>query len=127
MKDITLVIVDDSAVHRQLLRALTLQMEGFELLFEAKNGADLLERLEISEKLPDVCILDMHMPVMNGIQTLNVLSTQYPSVKSFGYTSCSDENEIAQMLENGAIKVFSKLDVMQIFSKIREYLNENQH
>lgn len=64
-----ILIVDDSAINRSLLFSI-LKIEGYEI-FQAVNGADGLEKTR--EKSPDVILLDIMMPIMDGIETLNHL------------------------------------------------------
>lgn len=71
MKPISLVIVDDHALFRSGLVSLLTSMPQFKIVGEASNGREALEL--IADKKPDVVLLDVNMPVMDGVETVRVL------------------------------------------------------
>ena len=70
MDAISVAICDDSALMRNLIGRIVDETEGLEICFKAQNGQDLLDKLDSSEKKPDIILLDIEMPVMTGIQFL---------------------------------------------------------
>lgn len=71
MKPISLVIVDDHALFRSGLVSLITSMPQFKIVGEASNGREALE--VVADKKPDVVLLDVNMPVMDGVETVRVL------------------------------------------------------
>jgi DNA-binding NarL/FixJ family response regulator len=71
VKPISLVIVDDHALFRSGLVSLLTSMPQFKIVGEASNGREALEL--IADKKPDVVLLDVNMPVMDGVETVRVL------------------------------------------------------
>lgn len=71
MKPISLVIVDDHALFRSGLVSLLTSMPQFKIVGEASNGREALEL--VADKKPDVVLLDVNMPVMDGVETVRVL------------------------------------------------------
>jgi DNA-binding NarL/FixJ family response regulator len=77
------VVVDDKAINRQSVKERIMMAQGMELYFMADNGSTFLERMRevaIVNKLPDVVLMDIDMPVMDGIATVNVAKELYPEV-----------------------------------------------
>lgn len=69
--EIRIVVVDDHTLFRRGLVGLLAEMEGFQVVGEASNGRDALDI--IGTQNPDIVLLDVNMPEMSGIETLNVL------------------------------------------------------
>jgi len=73
-----LLIVEDHKLLRQGLVSL-LKAYDFQIIYETENGKLAIERLKEIE--PDVILMDIHMPVMNGIEALKVIKRTYPLIK----------------------------------------------
>jgi DNA-binding NarL/FixJ family response regulator len=93
---IRLAVVDDHILFRKGLRALISGFPGMEVLFEAGDGQELLERLD-QGTIPDVILMDLQMPVLDGLQTVRLLRAQYPQVRSI-IISMHDEPELIDSL-----------------------------
>lgn len=93
---IRLAVVDDHILFRKGLRALISGFPGMEVLFEAGDGQELLERLD-QGVIPDVILMDLQMPVLDGLQTVRLLRAQYPQVRSI-IISMHDEPELIDSL-----------------------------
>lgn len=93
---IRLAVVDDHILFRKGLRALISGFPGMEVLFEAGDGQELLERLD-QGTIPDVVLMDLQMPVLDGLQTVRLLRAQYPQVRSI-IISMHDEPELIDSL-----------------------------
>jgi len=96
---ITIAVVDDHKYVREGMGDILLLM-GFQVTIKAANGKDFLEQLSKVESLPDLCLLDLNMPVMDGIETAKAVKMQWPDIKILGYTFNSQETE--KMIESGA-------------------------
>lgn len=98
---ITVALIDD---HTPLLNAVRKFLESFSIrvLFQAGNGQEALQKLSESDVLPDICILDLNMPVMNGFETATALSNKYPDIKVLAFSVNDDEANVVAMLQSGA-------------------------
>jgi len=105
---IGIAIVDDNAIELMRMKAILSHYQQFNLLLAANNGKELMEALAKLEILPEICIVDYHMPIMNGAETTRALSKLYPNMKVYGYTSSTTPEEIEAFLESGAKKVYPK-------------------
>ncbi|GGF19734.1 response regulator [Hymenobacter cavernae] len=93
---IHLAVVDDHILFRKGLRALLSGFLGMEVLFEAGDGQELLEYLD-QGTVPDVVLMDLQMPVLDGLQTTRLLRAQYPDVRII-IISMHDEPELIENL-----------------------------
>ena len=80
INQITIAAIDDHYLLRTEVCNL-LEKMGFRVLFQAENGQIGLEKMEQADPLPDVCILDVSMPVMNGFETAEALRQKYPALR----------------------------------------------
>ena len=83
------------------MTALLEDAEGMQVLFEAGNGIELLQKLSEGQ-LPDVILLDITMPEMDGISALQRIRSEYPSVKVVMLTMNQDDAMILHLIELGA-------------------------
>lgn len=74
---------------------------GFQKIFEASNGQEALRKMEECEMLPDICIVDVNMPVMDGFETCLVLRENYPNVKLLAFCENDEEDVVRKMLQCG--------------------------
>ncbi|MFD2969857.1 response regulator [Sphingobacterium bambusae] len=116
-RSVKIVFADDSDIHHFLLESLMSKFVRLQLLIKAKDGEELLHDLSEIQEIPDVAILDLHMPNMDGLSAAKDLLLRFPFVKIYGFTSSSDEKEKEAMLSSGFYKVFPK-------NKLRELLTE---
>jgi DNA-binding NarL/FixJ family response regulator len=102
MDDIRLALVDDQLLFRQGIASLISNEAGFALVMEADNGQDFLDRLKKVELLPDILLMDMEMPGMDGMQLNELLHKQYPSIKVIVLSVHNNERLMARMIQAGA-------------------------
>ncbi|MFN8615940.1 MAG: response regulator transcription factor [Dehalococcoidia bacterium] len=98
---IRLVIADDHAVVRQGLRMFLLDDPEFEVIAEAQNGA---EALDLAKKLqPDVVLMDLLMPVMDGITAIGHIRREVPDTEVIALTSVLEDASVVGAVRAGAI------------------------
>jgi len=96
-----IALVDD---HQLFLKSLSLMLESFkvyDVMLEASNGKDLQEKLGKIKELPEIILVDVNMPVMNGIETVKWLSKNYPQIKPVALSMNADDNAIISMFKAG--------------------------
>ncbi len=100
MQKIKVIIADDHQLFRRGLVAVLKELKGIEVIDEAANGKELLAILK--SKTPDVVLVDIKMPVMDGIETIKVLLKRYPDVKVIMLTMHNEETFITHVVNLGA-------------------------
>lgn len=100
-RDINIVVVDDSNMVRTVMYR-ALDKDGYFVMFDAINGLDLIDKLSNVAILPDVCLLDVQMPMMDGFETAKELKKRWPSIRILAHTSNNDQETLIRMLQNGA-------------------------
>lgn len=99
---ITIAYADDNVVFRKGISALLEQNGNIIVAIQADNGEDLLNKLKDAEALPDVCLIDINMPVLNGFEVSPKIRKQWPSLGIVAYSSWNDEYNTMQMINKGA-------------------------
>lgn len=96
----SIALVDDHALLRKGLAQLV-QSLGYTISCEADNGKALIDQLKLSN-LPDIVLMDINMPEMDGFETTQWLKQNYPEVKVLALSMYDNENSIIKMLKCGA-------------------------
>lgn len=122
MDSITVILADDHQIVRNGIKVL-LESEGrIKVIDEAANGMEALEKCKKSQ--PDVLIVDIRMPVMNGIETVKNLPHHSPSTKALVLSMHDDEEYIIQSIEGGAsgylLKDSSKEEFIKAINTVSE-------
>lgn len=100
-KNIQVAIADDHSLLRNALAKLINTFEGYTVVMEADNGKDLTEKM-VKNVLPDIVLLDINMPEMDGFETTQWLRKKYPHVKVLTLSMMSDERTIIKIFRLGA-------------------------
>jgi DNA-binding NarL/FixJ family response regulator len=127
---ITIAIVDD---HNLLREGLVNTLKGYDqikILFDARNGLDMQKKLANND-MPDIIVMDISMPLMDGHSAIAWLREHYPLIKVLALTMHEDDNNIIKMLRKGAagyvLKDCSTSELVRSFTLIMEkgyYINE---
>ena len=100
LNSIKVALVDDHVLLRKGLAELIRNL-GYEVLFEADNGIDFQQKIN-KENLPDLVMLDINMPEMDGFATAQLIKQKYPLVKVMALSMYDNENSIIRMFKAGA-------------------------
>ena len=100
MSTIKIAIADDYKIYRDGLKVGLSPDDKLEVIFEADNGEDLMKGLETIT--PDVIIMDLKMPIMDGMEATKEVRKKYPSIKVLVVTMYDDDKFIIHLMENGA-------------------------
>lgn len=100
MKKTTICLVDDHVMLRNGLAKLLSEMD-YEVISQSSNGKEFLASLQ-SHSLPDVVLMDINMPEMDGFITTGILRTKYPLVRVLALSMYDNEYSIIRMLKSGA-------------------------
>lgn len=73
----------------------------FKVVLQAENGQRAIELLQKQDQLPDICILDISMPIMDGYQTAKELAERFPKIKVLVFSSHDHKKSIEEMLRLG--------------------------
>jgi DNA-binding NarL/FixJ family response regulator len=97
----SVALVDDHVMLRNGLAGIIRNFESHDVLFEADNGRQCVEKLEAG-LIPSIVLLDINMPEMDGYATALVIRDRFPDVKVLALSMYDSENSIIRMLRNGA-------------------------
>ncbi|MCZ0211677.1 response regulator transcription factor, partial [Streptomyces sp. UMAF16] len=86
---------------RSALARLICSYENYTVAFEASNGKEFIEKLS-KQVLPDIVLLDINMPEMDGYETARWLTKHHPHIKILALSMESDDTNIIQMIKLGA-------------------------
>jgi two-component system, NarL family, response regulator LiaR len=106
MDKISVLIVDDHAVLRQGLRSLLALQEDIEVVGEAPNGLEAVE--QTSHLLPDVVLMDLIMPQVDGIEATRRIRTLSPSTQIIVLTSFGEDDKVFAAIKAGALSYLLK-------------------
>lgn len=100
MNTIKVLLADDHVLFRAGVHALLTDVEGIDVVGEADTGRKAIEM--VATRSPDVVLMDITMPEMNGLETTARLTTEYPKVRIIILSMHADEEYVAQALRAGA-------------------------
>ena len=97
----TLLVVDDeSEIRRGIIQGFNWQEKPYKIIGEAANGQQAIDFIQVS--VPDIILLDIVMPIMNGIDLTSYLTKHYPQISVVILSNYSDFSYVKQALLNGA-------------------------
>ncbi|WBL21271.1 response regulator transcription factor [Zunongwangia sp. HRR-M8] len=97
----SIVIVDDHTLFGQSLKILINSFKDYRVKAVYKNGKELQDNLRMMDLRPDIILLDVRMPVMDGLETMQWLKQEFPKQKAMALTMEDDEDTLLRMLSYG--------------------------
>jgi DNA-binding NarL/FixJ family response regulator len=123
--NINIAIADDATLFRKGLTLLLEDFNDINIILEANNGQELLDQLAASTILPDVIILDLQMPVLDGIETAKILRKDYEPIKIIILSSHYSKAFILNMIEVGASAYLAKNTSPDEFASTIQNVHKN--
>ena len=121
---IQLALVDDHRIFRDGIRMAMKAKEFIRVLWEADDGKDMMHKLKL--KRPDILIMDIKMPEMDGVKALQLIRKEYEEVKIIILSMYDDKETITKMMEYGANANLTKTaDADEIYKAIITCMNED--
>jgi len=117
---IRVAIVEDQRLFRDGMQALLRESGDIDVTMVADNGRDFLEQLQEAAELPNVALVDLNMPEMNGLELTDILLKQYPDIRVLILTVHNQERFIVKMIEAGVAGYLIKnCDIEEVRQAIR--------
>lgn len=102
MNKINIIIVDDHSLFSNSLSYLIGSFEEFNVVGTFSNGKEFINHIATESSLPDIVLLDVNMPIMDGIETMKWLKSNHLDLKVLALSVNDDDATIIKMLTNGA-------------------------
>ncbi len=125
MKTYTVVVVDDHTLLSQAIATMVNTFTNFNVLYTCKNGQELIAKFSDTKTIPDVVLMDINMPIMNGIETTAWISKHHPKTNVMALSVEDDDKTVLKMLKAGAIGYLLKDTEKRILEKALLEIVEN--
>src|SRR5574338_92131 len=123
-QQIKVAIADDHKIFRDGIRMALKDKDYLKILWEAEDGKDLMHKMKI--KLPDVLLMDIRMPEMDGVNAISLIRKEYEAIKIIVLTMYDDQEMISKMMEMGANAYLTKTtDPEEIYNAILTCMNDD--
>lgn len=99
---IKIALADDQILFREGIASIIKNENDFSLIMEADNGLDFIAKIKSTNELPDILLMDMEMPGMDGMQLNDEIRKKFPSIKVIVLSVHAKERLIARMIQAGA-------------------------
>jgi two-component system, NarL family, invasion response regulator UvrY len=99
---IKISMADDHTITRKGVMGIINSFGDFEVIIESTNGKELIDKMEQAEIKPEICILDISMPVLNGYETAAIIKKNWPEIKILALSAIDEEFSVVKMLRSGA-------------------------
>lgn len=98
----SIVIIDDHLLIAKALSSIIEHFSNYKVLYECENGQVLTEKLKQKKSIPDIVLLDIVMPVMDGLETAQWLKENHPGILVMALTMQHDDESLIKMIQCGA-------------------------
>ncbi len=115
---ITIALADDHQLVRKGIRMLLENIKEFKVVTEAANGKDLIGNIAALPKLPDLVLVDVNMPIMDGHETVSTLRASYPDLRIIALSVSDELTVIREMIRLGANAYLFKDSTPELFRKV---------
>lgn len=105
---IKIVLADDEELFRKGIYFLLQREKNIEVIYEASNGAELVAYLKDCSEIPDIILMDLKMPGINGVEATKIIHKEFPEIKIIALTSYNTKSFIANMIHVGAVSYLVK-------------------
>lgn len=123
-QQIKVAIADDHKIFRDGIRMALKEKDYLKIIWEAEDGKDLMHKLVL--KQPDVILMDIRMPHVDGINAIGLIRKEYESIKIIVLTMYDDQEMITRMMEMGANAYLTKTtDPEEIYQAILTCMNDD--
>lgn len=99
---IYLALADDEVLFRKGIQLILSEDPTLKIIVEAGNGQELLDKIQIANDLPDILLLDLKMPVLNGVETARLIRERFPSISIVVLSTYFSKTFVLNMIEIGA-------------------------
>lgn len=120
-----IVVVDDHTLLSQAISGLVNSFEDFEVLYTCKNGKELIDQLRFPDKHPDIILMDVNMPIMDGIETTAYLQEHHADILVLALSVEEDDHTILKMIRAGAKGYLLKDTEKSVLEKALKELASN--
>lgn len=121
---IKIAIADDHKIFRDGIKMALMPRENLKMIWEAEDGKDLMHKMTI--KKPDVLLMDIRMPEIDGVNAIEMLRKEYDDLKIIVLSMYDDQQMISKMMEMGANAYLTKTtDPDEIYEAILTCMNED--
>ncbi|WP_334055919.1 response regulator transcription factor [Polaribacter sp. P097] len=125
MSKFSVVVVDDHTLLSQAIQTMVNTFKDFTVLYTCKNGQELVDRFSENGKKPDVVLMDINMPVMNGIKATAYIAEHHPKVNVMALSVEDDDKTILKMIKAGAVGYLLKDTEKTVLEKALREIVEN--
>jgi DNA-binding NarL/FixJ family response regulator len=105
---IKIVIADDELLFLKGISFILSRENNIEIINEVNNGQELMDYLNHIDDLPDIILMDLKMPHLNGVEATKLITTKFPTIKIIALTSYNTDSFIANMINVGAVSYLVK-------------------
>ncbi|AWI25774.1 response regulator transcription factor [Flavobacterium pallidum] len=105
---IKIALADDELLFRKGIAFLLQREKNLEIIFEASNGSELITYLKEQPEQPDIILMDLKMPMLNGVEATKVIHKMFPGIRIIALTSYNTKPFIANMIQVGAVSFIVK-------------------
>ncbi|HEV7333662.1 MAG TPA: response regulator transcription factor [Flavisolibacter sp.] len=121
---IKVAIADDHKIFRDGIKMALTGRDQLKFLWEAEDGKDLMHKIQL--KQPDVLLMDLRMPELDGVNAINMIRKEYEAVKVIVLTMYDDQEMITKMMEMGANAYLTKTsDPEEIYKAILACMSDD--